>query len=100
MYRLVWEFEAKPEALAEFEDVYGPEGRWVSFFRQSPDYVASELFVSVTHPHRFVTVDTWRSRSTYESFRKTHAQEYAALDEWCERLTAHERTLGVTDDGR
>jgi quinol monooxygenase YgiN len=100
MYRLVWEFTAKPETLPEFEEVYGPEGRWVAFFKQSPDYVGTELFVSVTHPHRFVTVDTWKNRSAYENFRKTHAQEYAALDEWCKRLTAHERTLGVTDDGR
>jgi hypothetical protein len=47
-----------------------------------------------------VTVDSWRSRALYESFRKTHAAEYAHLDEWCERIVEHERTLGVTVDGK
>lgn len=100
MYRIVWEFTARPEQVSEFEDVYGPQGKWAVFFRGSPDYFGTELFRSTTDPHRFVTLDTWRSRVAYEQFRKIHADEFAALDEWCESLIQHERTLGVTDDGR
>lgn len=100
MYRIVWEFAARPETLPEFEDVYGPTGRWAQFFRKSPDYVGTELFRDVTRPHHFITLDSWRSRTAYEQFRKTFATEYAALDGWCEQLIEKERTLGVTDDGR
>lgn len=100
MYRIVWEFTARPEKLAEFEHVYGPEGRWSAFFQRSPDYLGTGLFRSTTDAHRFVTVDAWRSRLAYEQFRKAHADDYAALDEWCNTLIERERALGMTDDGR
>jgi hypothetical protein len=100
MYRIVWEYDAEPEHLKEFELVYGPTGKWVEFFRRSPDYVSTELFHSAEVPTRFITLDLWRSRAAYESFRKAYSEEYAQLDEWCGRLTAHERALGTVDDGK
>jgi heme-degrading monooxygenase HmoA len=100
MYRIVWEYDAAPQHLEEFEDVYGPNGRWVEFFRRSPDYISTELFRCTSAPQRFVTLDTWRSRPAYESFRKTYSEQYAELDDWCRRLTAHERMLGMVDDGK
>lgn len=100
MYRIIWEFAASPESIVEFEDVYGPEGKWADFFRRSPDYAGTELFRSSSDSNHFVTLDAWRSRAAYEQFRKTHADDYAALDDWCARLIERERTLGVTDDGR
>ncbi|MGC3981432.1 MAG: antibiotic biosynthesis monooxygenase [Steroidobacteraceae bacterium] len=100
MYRLVWEFDAKQERVADFEKVYSPEGRWTTFFKLSPDYLGTELYKSQGNGHRFVTVDTWRSRAAYESFRKANAAEYATLDDWCRQLLSHERMLGVTDDGK
>jgi hypothetical protein len=100
MFRIVWEFDAEPERLQEFELVYGPSGKWTDFFRRSPDYVGTELFRSTDSPARFITLDTWRTRAGYETFRKTHAEEYSQLDEWCKRVTAHERALGMVDDGK
>ena len=100
MYRIVWEYDARPEQLEQFEQVYGPDGLWAKFFRNSADYIGTELFRSVADPYRFTTLDVWRSRTAYEGFRKTYATEYAHLDQWCERLVEHERTLGVTDDGK
>ncbi len=100
MYRIVWEFDAEPGRLKDFEQVYGPSGKWVEFFRRSPDYVSTELFRSTDDPARFITLDCWRSRSAYEAFRKAHAEEYAQLDEWCHAVTHHERTLGMVDDGK
>lgn len=100
MYRLVWEFDAKPERVADFEKVYSPEGRWTTFFKLSPDYLGTELYKSTGNAHRFVTVDSWRSRAAYDGFRKANAPEYATLDQWCRQLLTHERMLGVTDDGR
>lgn len=100
MYRLVWQFDALPQRAAEFEQVYGATGRWAEFFRHSPEYLGTELYKNLDKPHRFVAVDTWRSRVAYEAFRKAKAGEYAALDEWCRDLLAHERMLGSTDDGK
>jgi hypothetical protein len=100
MYRIVWEYDVKREQVAQFEQVYGPEGLWSRLFRNSADHVATELYRNIGKANRFVTVDSWRSRALYESFRKAHATEYAHLDEWCERIVEHERTLGVTDDGK
>jgi heme-degrading monooxygenase HmoA len=100
MYRLVWEFEAKPERVADFEKVYNSEGRWATFFNLSPDYLGTQLYRNTQDAHRFVLVDLWRSRAAYEAFRKNYAAEYATLDEWCRQLLTHERMLGVTDDGK
>ncbi len=100
MYRIVWEYDAEPGRLEDFEQVYGPSGKWVQFFRRSPDYLGTELFRSAASAERFITLDTWRTRAAYESFRKTHAEEYAQLDEWCRALMHHERTLGTVDDGK
>ena len=100
MYRIVWEYDVRAEQVAQFEQVYGPEGLWAKFFRNSAEYVSTELFHSTGKPERFITVDCWRSRAAYESFRKSYSADYAHLDEWCERIVEHERTLGVTDDGK
>jgi quinol monooxygenase YgiN len=97
MYRIVWEFEAREEALARFESAYGSKGAWADLFQRGADYVGTELFRSVDNPRRFVTVDTWRSRAAYEAFRKAHAAEYRAIDEACESLTVRERALGETE---
>jgi heme-degrading monooxygenase HmoA len=100
MYRIVWQYEVRSERLAEFEKVYGPEGDWVEFFRSSPDFIATELYRSTSDPLHFVTVDSWRSRPAYESFRKSHSERYGKLDEWCEQFSSHERVLGMSDDGK
>jgi hypothetical protein len=100
MFRIVWEFDAAPDRVSEFERVYGSAGQWVDFFRRSPDYVSTELFRSLDSPTRFMTLDSWRTRAGYEAFRKAYANEYAAIDESCTRMTAHERILGMVDDGK
>ena len=100
MYRLVWEFDAKPERVADFEKVYSAAGRWATFFKSSPDYLGTELYKSTQDLNRFVAVDRWRSRVAYDNFRKANAAEYATLDEWCRQLLQHERMLGSTDDGK
>jgi heme-degrading monooxygenase HmoA len=100
MYRIAWEYDVRPAQVAQFEQVYGSDGLWIKLFRNSVDHVDTELYRSITKANHFVTVDTWRSRAAYESFRKAHATEYAHLDEWCERIVERERTLGVTDDGK
>jgi hypothetical protein len=35
VYLRIWDFTPKPEALAEFEKFYGPDGEWVQLSRRS-----------------------------------------------------------------
>jgi heme-degrading monooxygenase HmoA len=100
MYRIVWEYSVRAEAVEKFKRIYGAEGAWIELFKRSPDYVGTDLYSSVNDPNRYITVDRWRTRTGYEQFRKANATDYAALDDSCETLLAHERTLGVTEDGK
>ena len=97
MYRIVWEFEADPERVAEFEREYGREGAWAAFFRRGAGYLGTDLFRSATEPSRYITVDRWTSRSAYEAFRAAFGAEYAALDARCEALTRAERLVAAAE---
>ncbi len=100
MFRIVWEFDANPERVNEFELVYGSSGKWVELFKRSADHVSTELYRSIDSPTRYMTLDRWRSRAGYDAFRKEHAEDYVQLDELCETITVHERILGMVDDGK
>jgi heme-degrading monooxygenase HmoA len=100
MYRIVWQYTVRSEALARFTKAYGKDGVWTEFFRSSPDYITTELYNDVGDALRFITVDVWRSRSSYEQFRKSRADDYAELDTACDTLVARQRTLGVSEDGK
>jgi len=85
MYRLVWELDAKPERVADFEMVYGAQGRWDSFFRLSPDYLGSELYKStgtvqqgimeVGQVRMGANATPWTQHDLYESQSPIHQAE-------------------------
>ena len=83
MYRIVWEFDATPERLKEFELEYGQAGKLVEFFRRRAEYIGTELFRSIESPNRYITLDSRRTRAGYEAIRKRNAEEYAKLDKLC-----------------
>ena len=93
MYIIVWEFVVPPEQVRAFEAAYGPAGAWVALFRRSPAYLGTDLLGDGTG--RYLTLDRWRDRPSYESFRRAAAADYAALDAAGEALTASERELGT-----
>ena len=39
----LWEFHVKLESISAFERTYGPTGAWAQLFRQSPDYLGTDL---------------------------------------------------------
>lgn len=98
-YVLLWEFEVRPKAAAEFERLYGPDGAWASLFREAPEYLGTELLRDEDHAARYLTIDRWRSRQAYDAFRSAYAGRYRALDEECEHLTTAERSLGAFSGG-
>lgn len=93
-YVCAWEFVVRPSCVAEFERIYGSDGEWVHLFRKAPGYRCSELHRDRTQPTRFLTLDFWDSREACDRFRRSHAEDYAALDALCETLTEREREIG------
>jgi heme-degrading monooxygenase HmoA len=91
---ILWEFRARPGLEREFEKAYGPDGVWARFFRRGDGYLGTELHRDLSDGGRYLTIDRWRSRAAYESFRRNHEAEYLDLDRRCGSLTDHERPIG------
>jgi len=94
MFVILWEFTAKSGAEIEFENAYGPGGSWVQLFKTAQDYVGTEFYRDLDKPRFYVTVDRWRSKGAYETFRDEHRGEYQIIDEKCRALTDEERHVG------
>ncbi|HVO62273.1 MAG TPA: antibiotic biosynthesis monooxygenase [Terriglobales bacterium] len=94
-YAILWEFQVNPEFQSQFEQAYGASGDWAQLFRSGDGYSGTELIRDETDPYRYVTIDLWRSRQDYETFRNQHADEYRRIDVACERMTETERALGT-----
>lgn len=93
-YIVIWEFTVPREQTQAFIAAYGPAGTWARLFRAAPGYRGSELYRDREIPDRFVTIDFWMSPADFTAFRAQHAEEYTALDQACETLTAVERRIG------
>lgn len=93
-YLAVWEFHVMAGIVDEFERIYGSSGSWAALFRESPEYLETELVRDPDHPGRYLTIDRWTSREAFLCFKREHAAEYTALDRDCEHLTIAEKLLG------
>jgi heme-degrading monooxygenase HmoA len=92
---VIWEFTVDEAARAEFEQHYGPQGSWAALFHRAPGYLGTLLLRDASTPGRYLTIDRWQSLDAYSRFRAQFADDYAALDRQCERLTRAERALGT-----
>jgi hypothetical protein len=92
---IVWEFVVKPRAVPRFRKLYGARGAWAVLFRRHPGYMGTQLLQDTTFRRRFLTIDSWQSRSQFERMRRAAREEYARLDATGEKLTVSERPLGV-----
>ena len=97
---IVWEFRIPPGKRREFEKAYGPDGDWARFFRTGKGYIRTELLRDRRMPHRYLTLDFWKSRTDYERFKKENHVEYQAIDKKCESLTEKEVEIGQFTVGR
>ena len=95
VYVAIWEFTAKPEARAEFENLYGPDGEWVRLFRRSKSFLRTELFRDRNAANHYVTMDYFASKAGYDDFLREFRQEYDALDRRCNDVLEGEKEIGV-----
>lgn len=94
MYVIVWEFQAKPDAEEEFEQVYGPAGEWAQLFTRGEGYLGTELHREANGKARYLVIDRWGSETAFQAFRERWASAYEALDRRCELLTDRETPIG------
>ena len=97
VFEIVWEYEVRPEKVAAFEALYGPEGDWACHFSRADGYVETRLLRDTARPMLYLTIDRWLSRTAHEAFARAAGPAYAALDRRGEALTVHERRLGAFD---
>ena len=90
----VWEFQVRPESIAEFERAYGPDGLWAELFRRSSAFLGTELLRNRDRVGRYLTIDRWASREALKRFKEQYSEEYAALDRALEKLTEREALVG------
>ncbi|WP_172461718.1 antibiotic biosynthesis monooxygenase family protein [Dyella jiangningensis] len=94
-YDIVWEFRLPATRASEFEHAYGPRGPWVQLFRRAPGYIETQLLRDAEDAARYLTVDRWESRESFEAFRHRHRADYDALDQQLEGLATSETRLGA-----
>jgi heme-degrading monooxygenase HmoA len=95
MFVVVWQFEIAEEKVAAFEAAYGPEGAWAQLFRNSPNYLGTELLRDAYIPFTYLTIDRWASEDDFRAFRKDHDTEYEVLDRASDSLTSRETRIGA-----
>ena len=94
MHVILWAFEVKRGCEREFEKVYAPRGEWVRLFVKHPGYGGTELLRDANRPARYLTIDRWESRESYDAFKERARAEYEELNARGEALTKTERLIG------
>jgi heme-degrading monooxygenase HmoA len=95
MFVVVWQFEIAEEKVQAFEAAYGPDGAWAQLFRNSANYLGTELLRDAYIPGSYLTIDRWASEGDFRAFRKDHDAEYEALDRDSDSLTSRETRVGA-----
>src|SRR5262249_26452543 len=94
VYVRIWEYMAKCDARAEFENFYGPDGKWVQLFGRSKAFLRTDFFRDRDKPNHYVTVDYSSSKAGFDDFLREFRQEYETLDRRCDALRDSEREIG------
>ena len=97
MLVLIWEFHAQVGSEEAFEEHYGPDGTWAKFFREDASYRGTRLLRDTAEPSRYLTLDYWESKESYERFRVSRRVQYEQIDRECQRLSRTEAYLGSLD---
>ena len=95
MVQLVWEFVARENKIAEFEQHYSSHGSWAQLFERSAGFRGTALLRDMQKRGRYLTVDSWDSLDAHRTMREQFAREYGELDRRCEEFTERETNWGA-----
>ncbi|HJZ49631.1 MAG TPA: antibiotic biosynthesis monooxygenase [Roseiflexaceae bacterium] len=93
-YIIIWQYDIVPSARDIFERIYQGDGDWAALFRQSADYLSTQLLRDLAQPDRYMTLDYWRTAGAFEAFRQGYSAAYEELDRRCAELTVTEVLVG------
>lgn len=95
---IVWRFHVHEPHREAFEHAYGSEGDWAACFERQKGYLSTQLLHDQHKSSRYLTIDRWESRESFEAFQKSHAVEYETLDQRFAALTMDEVSIGIFDE--
>jgi hypothetical protein len=95
VYVRIWDFIAKPETSAEFENLYGSDGEWVHLFSRSKAFLRTEFFQDRKAKNHYVTLDYFVSEAGFDDFLREFRREYEELDRRCNVVRESEREIGA-----
>ncbi len=96
MIALVFRYEVRDAAA--FEDVYGADGEWAAFFRQSAGYIGTELLHDVDEPERYLVIDRWESSDAYNAFLAERGDDYLRRADETRLLYVQELRFGTFEN--
>lgn len=94
MYTVIWEYHIKMEYEKDFLNLYGKEGEWVHLFEEDDNYFESDLIKDVHQEGRYLTIDYWIDKKSYDNFRNHHNEIYQELDMKGSLFCHKEKPLG------
>jgi len=94
MYVSIWSYRVNLQHTQLFVEHYKADGTWATFFRQSPEYISTDLLLHDSDPAVFITIDRWHSKASFERFMEQNETTYKALDKRCEEFTEAESQVG------
>ncbi len=94
MLFIFWEFQVKPDKVAEFERRYGTHGDWANLFRRAKGFHHVTLGRSTQAAGHYLVTDVWEDAKSFAQFKKDFRDAYAELDKLCESLTIEEKHIG------
>jgi heme-degrading monooxygenase HmoA len=97
MHGLVYEYLVDPARVAQFEDMYGPDGQWARFFRGAAGYLGTELLRDSAGSGRYLVIDRWISAEVAARFLADRAEEYERRSSDAAPLYLREVRLGAFD---
>ena len=97
MYVVIWKYEVKEAFISDFTSLYSSSGEWVRWFKESPNFIRTDLLKSPDLDNVFVTVDYWKTAESYHEFYVSDLDRRNAIDLKGERFTVHEELLGCFD---
>ena len=89
----VWEYAVAEDSVGDFEREYGADGAWARLFASSSGFEGTDLFVSLSRPGRYLTVDRFTDEAAWDRFQAEHRDAYLRLDAETEGLAVDERAL-------
>ncbi len=89
----VWRYQVPDQVRAEFEREYGPAGSWALLFARSAGFVDTSLYVEVTSPGSYLTVDRFASDEDWDRFLDENRTAYSELGTRLEHLTSAQEEI-------